>query len=164
MFKLKPEESLLPAALGWIDGLSYEEILSKFADQRSYIQTPKSTRAVKMSHVVDFTDGALAYDAMLVVGALADIVENTFDNDELVTLMRTLQQCLKIGLGRDFERWLFSEGFVDRELCKSIRKAYDAAGIKTEGFDYKILRDNPEVLELVLDEFPEYFSSIQFRS
>lgn len=164
VFKLKPEESLLPAALGWIDGLSYEEILSKFADQRSYIQTPKSTRAVKMSHVVDFTDGALAYDAMLVVGALADIVENTFDNDELVTLMRTLQQCLKIGLGRDFERWLFSEGFVDRELCKSIRKAYDAAGIKTVGFDYKILRDNPEVLELVLDEFPEYFSSIQFRS
>jgi hypothetical protein len=163
VFKIKPQDSLLPAALGWIDGQSYAQLLGKFVAQNSYIETPKSTRAVKMSHVVDFTDGALAYDAMLVVGALADIVENTFNNGDLTIVLRKLQQCLKIGLGSDFEHWLFSEGFVDRELCKAIRLAYNIAGIKTDGFDYRILRDNPEILEQVLSDFPNYFSQIRFR-
>jgi len=164
IFKIKPQNTLLSAALGWIDGKSYAHILGKFVAQNSYIETPKSQRAVKMSHVVDFTDGALAYDAMLVVGALADIVENTFDNADLAILLRKLQQCLKIGLGSDFEHWLYSKGFVDRELCKAVRLAYDAAGIKTEELDYRILRNNPDILEQVLNDFPDYFSQIRFNT
>jgi POLQ-like helicase len=158
--KLKPEVSLLQATLGWINGKSYADLLNEFTSANSFIQTLKSTRAVKMSHVVDFTDSALAYDAMLVTGALADIVENTFNNPVLTELLRKLQQSLKIGLSNDFEKWLFSKGFVDREICKQIRKAYDAAGLRTEGFDYRILRENQEILEQVLEQFPYYFSQI----
>lgn len=161
VFKLKPEESLREVALGWIDGKSYADLLNKFKAEGSLVQTLKGTRTVKMAHVVDFTDSALAYDAMLVVGALADIVENTFDNLELNEVLRALQQSLKIGITNDFEQWLFSRGFVDRELCKSIRVAYDKAGIRTERFDYKILHENQEVLEQVLERFPEYFSQIR---
>lgn len=158
--RIYPENSVLSMANGWIDGKSYRELHSIFLLSKAYSQAPKRKMPIKISTVVDLADGAMAYDSMLIVGALADIVDGSFNNDELAAELRSLQLSLKLGLKSNFEKWLYSEGFTDREICKKIAEVFALNGADLNDVDYQILKKNPDLLQRVLIDFPSYFSEI----
>jgi POLQ-like helicase len=97
---------------------------------------------------------------VLVYGAMADICEGKFQDKELVELLHYLQNALKVGLKSKLGLWLYSKGYVDREVCKSLVQALSNDDIAPENFSKKILSEKKEIIKLKLDSFPGYFSNL----
>ncbi|MBE9550195.1 MAG: DEAD/DEAH box helicase [Proteobacteria bacterium] len=159
MNKIQPQKVLLDFAQKWISGDSYIELQSLLIDKEAHYQAKTQARRIKMDHVIDFANGALSFDSMLYVGALADILEGQGFTDKIVDRVRVLQTRLKLGLSSGLELWLYSKGFVDREVCKTLSSALVKNGVAQEGFSTKILEQNIQVVNDVLLELPSYFSS-----
>lgn len=160
--KIHPEESLLKVAQAWIAGDSYTELLKIFSSHDAFSQAEVNQMKIQMPHVVEFTDGVLGYDGMLIIGALADIIEGNSKNEKIATMLRSLQESLKIGLGSNFEKWIFNKGYADREVSKFIAKSYSMNGISWEVPDYKILERESHILNTSISNFPSYFSAVGF--
>ncbi|MYM88929.1 DEAD/DEAH box helicase [Rugamonas sp. FT82W] len=158
--KLQPVDSMRTCGLAWITGSSYKEILTLFESSGAVVKTEKRSTKVSMLNVVDFTDSGLAYDSMLIVGAIADIVEATFENEELSKKLRTLQASLRIGLGSEFQKLAYARGYADRELCKAIEMHYEEHGGVPNNFDVGFFRRDRPFLSSMLEEFPTYFSKV----
>lgn len=158
--KIQPAESMLQCAIAWIRGESYLDILKLFTLQSAKVKTEKRASKITMLNVVDFTDSALGYDATLIIGALADIVEGSFDNSNLALELRALQTSLKVGLDSDFQKLAYAKGLADRELCKIIEKRYAENDGIPENFDSGFFRRDQVFLSQVLADFPTYFSTV----
>jgi hypothetical protein len=156
--KIKPEEVILEFAKLWISGSSYADLYYYLVQSSAYYQAGSQQRSIKMDHVVDLADGALSFDSMLYVGALADVAEGKGLGDEVLDILRTLQTRLKLGLSNNLETWLYSRGYVDREVCKKLAFALHNAGVDFDVFDFGILDTHKTVVSSIMFEFPTYFS------
>ena len=157
--KIKPKDVILEFAKRWISGSSYADLYDHLVQSGAYYQAGSQQRAIKMDHVVDLADGALSFDSMLYVGAVADVAEGKGLGDDVLELLRSLQTRLKLGLSNSLEMWLYSRGYVDRELCKVLAATLNEAGIDTESFDYTVLTDYHELVIDCISDFPSYFIS-----
>ena len=158
--KIQPTDVMKKCGIAWISGESYKNILKIFVSNMAVIKTEKRSVKVSMLNVVDFTDSGLGYDAMLIVGALADIVEGTFQNEGLALKLRELQSSLRVGLDSEFKKLAYSKGYADRELCKAIEQFYDDNGGVPDNFDPGFFRRDRKFLNDMLNSFPTYFSTI----
>jgi hypothetical protein len=156
--KIKPEGVILEFAKLWISGSSYADLYNYLVQSSAFYQAGSQQRSIKMDHVVDLADGALSFDSMLYVGAIADVAEGKRLNDEVLEFLRSLQTRLKLGLSNSLEVWLYSRGYVDREVCKKLAIALHGEGVDFDGFDYGVLDTYQHVVELCLAGFPTYFS------
>ncbi len=159
ILKIKPEGKLLAIAQKWISGESYVELLRFLNEQNAFYQAKTQRRVIKMDHVMDLTDGALSFDAMLFVGAIADIAEGKGLSDDIVGKLRTLQTRLKLGLSNSLEIWLYSKGYVDREICKLLASSLETKGVPMENFEHTILRTYSQTIEEILTLLPSYFKA-----
>jgi hypothetical protein len=156
--KIQPVDVLLEFAKKWISGFSYVELLNYLLGSEAIYQANTQRRAIKMEHVVDLADSALSFDSMLYVGAIADISEGKGLPEELVECLRELQTRLKLGLSSRLEIWLYSKGYVDREVCKRLALSLIGEGVPAEGFDYNTLDSHSQVVTSALSAFPSYFA------
>jgi POLQ-like helicase len=155
--KLLDEGAGLHIAKQWLAGVSYIDILNE-ANEREYkILAGSQERNIIISHILDICDSALSYDIMLVVGAVADLMES---RDELISQaeqVRILQRSLKLGLSSSVEHWLYSKGLADRAICKNLNEIIvlmgDEAGIGDKFFD-----NHRHYIEPFLAEYPTVFS------
>lgn len=156
--KIKPEDDILEFAKLWISGSSYAYLRDHLVQSGAYYQAGSQQRAIKMDHVVDLAEGALSFDSMLYVGAVADVAEGKGLGDDVLELLRSLQTRLKLGLSNSLEMWLYSQGYVDREVCKSLGSVLNGQGVDFDVFDSDILRTYHHVVSECIGEFPSYFS------
>lgn len=156
--KIKPEHVILEFAKLWISGTSYADLHGHLVQSGVYYQAGSQQRAIKMDHVVDLADGALSFDSMLFVGAIADVAEGKGLGDDVLELLRSLQTRLKLGLSNSLEMWLYSQGYVDREVCKRLGSVLNGQGVDYDVFDSDILRTYHQVVSECIGEFPSYFS------
>ena len=156
--KIKPEEVILEFAKLWISGSSYSDLYDYLAQSSAYYQAGSQQRAIKMDHVVDLADSAFSFDSMLYVGAIADVAEGKGLSNDVLELLRRLQTRLKLGLSNGLEIWLYSRGYVDREVCKKLALSLHNEGVDTEVFDFGILKVHKAVVHSVMADFPSYFS------
>ncbi|QLE98680.1 DEAD/DEAH box helicase [Neptunomonas phycophila] len=156
--KIKPEDDILEFAKLWISGSSYACLRDHLVQSGAYYQAGSQQRAIKMDHVVDLAEGALSFDSMLYVGAVADVAEGKGLGDDVLELLRSLQTRLKLGLSNSLEMWLYSQGYVDREVCKSLGSVLNGQGVDFDVFDSDILRTYHQVVSECIGEFPSYFS------
>lgn len=156
--KIKPEDAILEFAKLWISGSSYADLHGHLVQSGAYYQAGSQKRAIKMDHIVDLADGALSFDSMLYVGAIADVAEGKGLGDDVLELLRSLQTRLKLGLSNRLEMWLYSQGYVDREVCKSLGSVLNGQGVDSDVFDSDILRTYHQVVSECIGEFPSYFS------
>jgi len=157
LLKIMPEEVLLDFAKNWIAGASYIQLLQFLQDRNAYYQAGTQRRLIKMDHVIDLTDSALSFDNMLFMGAIADIAEGKGLTEEAVKRLRILQTRIKLGLSNDLEIWLYTQGYVDREVCKLLSSSLGVAGVPMANFDYKILKKHFQIVEDCLSPLPSYF-------
>lgn len=156
--KVEPENVRLDFVMRWIAGQSYQELLH-FLEQSGVTYHAKSQlRTIKMDHVIDLSDGALSFDSMLVMGAIADIAEGKGMEESVLESIRILQSRLKIGLSSNLEIWLYSKGYVDREVCKIIASSLQSVGVSLDDFDYQVLETHRQAVERCLITLPTYFS------
>ncbi|SBS28927.1 ski2-like helicase [Marinomonas spartinae] len=156
--KIKPEDVILEFAKLWISGTSYADLHGYLVQSGAYYQAGSQQRALKMDHIVDLADGALSFDSMLYVGAIADVAEGKGLGDDVLGLLRSLQTRLKLGLSNSLEMWLYSRGYVDREVCKKLAIALHDAGVDFDVFDFGILDTHQQVVNDCISNFPKYFS------
>jgi hypothetical protein len=161
--KLSPLEIVLESSCLWISGASYSEIFNFMDKSKVRYQAGMQSRKVTMDQIVKYTDNTLGYDAMLIVGALADLCNGKYNNEELEEKLKHLQNSLKLGLSDSFELWLHSKGYVDREICKLLSNAFNDASINIDSFKSNILEKNSELVSKVMCEMPTYFSQIQVK-
>lgn len=156
--KIKPDNVILDFARLWISGSSYTDLHGHLEQSGAYYQAGSQQRTIKMEHVVDLADGALSFDSMLYVGAIADVVEGKGLGDDVLELLRSLQTRLKLGLSNSLEMWLYAQGYIDREVCKSLGSVLNSQGVDSDLFDYDILKTNHKIVSECISKFPSYFS------
>ncbi len=156
--KIRPAEVILEFAKYWIAGGSYVDLYGLLGQSGAYYQAGTQQRAIKMDHVIDLADGALSFDSMLYIGAIADVAEGKGLGDNVLEFLRALQTRLKLGLSNNLEMWLYSRGYVDREVCKKLALALHSEGVDFETFDYRILDTHRQIVNSCMSDFPTYFS------
>lgn len=156
--KIKPTDVLLGFAKNWISGFSYGDLHTYLIDSNAVYQAGTQQRSIVMDHVIDIADGALSFDSMLIVGAIVDIAEGRGLEDNILNLLRVLQNRLKLGLSSNLEIWLYSRGYVDREVCKVIALSLQEIGVPLDGFDYRVLDTHRDLIFNSLLTLPTYFS------
>lgn len=161
--KIRPSEVLIDFSCAWIRGVNYHNLLILLSNKEAYLKANTKERAITMDNVIELADSAIGYGAMLITGALADIIEGKSQNKELADSVRFIQSRLKVGLSSQLEIWLFSKGFVDREVCKLISDKLIVVGVDPNNFSHKILDDYKCQLAEVLSSLPTYFSYINLH-
>jgi len=156
--KIKSADIILDFAKQWIAGASYNELYHLLTQSNAYYQAGTQRRAIKMDHVVDLADSALSFDSMLYIGAIADIAEGKGLSDHTIELLRTLQTRLKLGLSSPLELWLYSRGYVDREVCKKLASSLHDIGVDLGAFDFGILETYQQTVDICISSFPSYFN------
>ncbi|MFQ6346617.1 DEAD/DEAH box helicase [Pseudomonas sp. R11F] len=158
---LYPQEQAVNIATRWCSEKSYSEILA-YAKLNNFSIKAKSTYySITQEHIVDFCS-ALSYDGMLIVGAVGDIVEGKALNETLLNHARLLQSQLKLGLSDEFKIWIHGQGFPDREVCKLISQQLESVRENKNIIDYKVLKNNKQVLKEALSRLPSAFSLPKF--
>ncbi|MCU7216347.1 DEAD/DEAH box helicase [Pseudomonas sp. VE 196-7] len=156
-----PQEEAVKIAAQWCNEISYAEILA-YAKSNSFSFRAKNTYySITQEHIVDFCS-SLSYDGMLIVGAVGDIVEGKAMSETLLNHARLLQNQLKFGLSDEFKIWLHGQGFPDREVCKFVSQKLESVRENKNIIDYKILKNNKEVLKDALSMLPSAFLAPSF--
>ena len=153
-------DAVLEASIFWLSGQSYSEIFTFMKKKKIKLQAATRRMNLNMDHIVDFTGGTLSYDSVLIVGALADISEGKYSDDELTESLHNLQSALKVGLSRKLDLWFHSKGFVDREICKLLTDHLVKSGVDCENFNNNILKKHNDLISEVTSTMPSYFSNI----
>lgn len=161
--KLVGENADIFIAKQWINGQSYIDILKK-ANKRGYKFTAGTQeRFLNIDNILDICDGALGYDVMLVIGAIADLMENLQNLVEQSEIVRSLQRSMKLGLSTNVEHWLYSKGLADRMLCSHIDNLIVYNGDENnigDGF----FEHARAYIEPALDHFPSIFKKTVYPS
>lgn len=159
---ITPQESAVNIASQWCSEKSYAEIFTYAKANKLSVKAQSLNHKITQEHIVDFCS-ALSYDGMLIVGAIGDIVEGKSMNETILSHARQLQNQLKLGLSDDFNTWIYSQGFADREVCKYINHQFESVRDNKNIIDYKILKNNKQLLNDALSKLPSVFSLPQFN-
>jgi hypothetical protein len=161
--KLLDDGAGLHIAKQWLAGVSYIDILDE-ANEREYkILAGSQERNITISNVLDICDSALSYNIMLVVGAVADLMESREELTSQAEQVRMLQRSLKLGLSSNAEHWFYSKGLADRAICKHLSDT-----VMTRGDEARIgdgfFENNKHYIEPFLAEYPTvFFDSVYSR-
>lgn len=159
---IRPTNQAVEITKRWCSGESYHSLLNYAKTNSIKIQAKTKTLAITQEHIVDFCS-ALSYDGMLLVGSVADIVEGKSINESILENSRSLQNQLKLGLSDDFQIWLYSQGYADREVCKYISDKFNKEFIDNNIIDFQVLKNNQQLLSKTLSDLPAVFSEIRVR-
>ncbi|MCO7535191.1 DEAD/DEAH box helicase [Pseudomonas sp. s4] len=158
MSRIEPREARFTIADMWVRGDSYDDIYKKMVKMGAVIRAGSMLRKVTQEAVVDFT-AMLAFDGMSVIGASADILEETTENETAYNLVRRLQESLRLGLKSDFEVWLYGKGYTDREVCKVLNDSLK--DVRKENIvNLNILSENIDLVREALKDLPSAYSQI----
>lgn len=160
MQKVQTDDMLQEIAVEWIEGNSYKELLVTAKRLGMKIQAKSKQFNVTMEHIVELTDNGFGYNAMLVIGALADVMEGNHIDVELVDAVRRLQSRMRYGVSSSLELWLFQKGYVDREICKLLAAYLTKQGVDPENFDFGVLDSYREELNPIVQQLPSYFHGL----
>lgn len=162
IMNIQPPELVVELSKLWMAGNSYHELLAHAKRSGGSCQAKTKILHITLDHIMDLT-ASLAYDGMLIVGGVADILEGRGFDEDRVSLVRSLQNMLKLGMSSEFQMWLYSKGFTDREVCRVLQKKIEDAGINTDILDFNILKNNHELVSEVLSALPTVFSDVLIK-
>ncbi|CAM4160439.1 DEAD/DEAH box helicase [Bacillus paranthracis] len=114
--KCEKPEILREVALAWIYGLPYFKLLDILKENDIRIKTKKQRRKYRIDHIVELCDNAFSYEGMLLIGAVAEIVESLIAdrNLYLVDNLKKLQKRIKYGVPTPLSILFYELGFADR--------------------------------------------------
>ena len=155
--KLIGENASLLVAKQWCSGISYNEILLQANRDDFKFRAGSQQRKIKIENITDICDGALGYQAMLIVGACADLIESIFGNQSLSDSVRQLQLSLRIGLTDNIAKELYAIGLADRAIASIISDSITKSGVEVNEYGKKLVTTYRQVIEPELHKFPSVF-------
>lgn len=155
--KLNKRSAPLKIALEWIKGTPYWNILDFLESENCHIKAGSTKRYPTVQHVVDMTEGSIAFDGMLILGAVIELVlaRDGMEDTLIPDALRHLQKSIKYGLPNQEEIKLYEMGFPDRRVAKDIASIF----IQRES---KVLKrffiEYSTEIEDILINYPSYFT------
>jgi POLQ-like helicase len=157
--RMNPATVLPEIAQQWIRGESFEAMFGTMNKGDARIGFGSRPRKPKIDNAVDVGENAAGYDAMLVVGAVAELYElSNPDNSNQIELLKLLQKQIKYGLPTVTSILLCEIGFADRVVAQRLAEVVGGAATRRKLLS-RIRSSGPE-LRSALDEFPAYFTSV----
>ncbi|MFJ7556368.1 DEAD/DEAH box helicase [Bacillus thuringiensis] len=159
--KCNKPEVLINVAEQWIQGITFGDLYKYITDNDMRLVSKVQQRQLKIEHVIDICEQAIAYEGTLILGAIIEIIEFIYKEkyEELKDNLRKLQKRMKYGLFSAKAVIIYELGFADRvvtiELCSIMKgnNSFKRALIK------EFVHFEDEV-RLVLSKYPSYFTRI----
>jgi hypothetical protein len=137
----------------WMRGSPFSAIFDLMRERG--IRLGGNRRRPLVEDAVALCEGALGYEAAMIVATLADLAEG---QDDLSQALSSLQRRMKAGLPSEAACGFFEAGFADRVVAQSLAATFPNAGDRHSA--RAIVREAPARARSVLNEFPAYFMSI----
>lgn len=156
--KLDNPDVLPEIAQEWIQGNSFHRILVTIEKRETKLIWGKTRRNVNVDQVVDLCENGLAYDGMLLIGAVTEFagligVENT---EKLVMRLQKFQKQLRYGLPDRAAIALYELGFSDRDIALNLAATLSLTN-ESRNQVVKTLKSNSEVAQSIMQKYPAYF-------
>lgn len=156
----KPEV-LLDIAKAWIEGAPFYSLFEMLlaVDAKMIAKTQK--RQYRIENAVDICENGLAYDGMLVLGAISELLQLiAIENREnLVNSLSSLQKRMKYGLPTPMSVLIYELGFSDRVVALDLSVVFEDLQPDKE-IVFHSLKAREEQVFQVLDKYPFYFSEV----
>ena len=149
-------EDLIIAKL-WCSGNPYHDILKQLMRDGAKFKAGNQERELTLENVIDICDRSLGYDAMLVVGACADLLENIYGESDVAESIRQLQVSLKVGLKDELSIWLYSHGLSDRVIAEDVANSIKSSEQVPEFPDESLFDKYHLIISQKLSRYPTAF-------
>ncbi len=172
--KCSPAKSRFLLVSGWISGNSFELIHRELLAAATFMRAGQQQRELKIQTVVEMCEGGLAYDGMLLLGAVSEILETwpateggqgdwgggaiSFRDTTIPDMIRSLQKKIKYGLTSKAAIEFYELGFSDRVLAQDLADDYGSEFANTTIPEYVVAAS--ESIRSKLESYPDYFSSV----
>jgi POLQ-like helicase len=148
-----PADAFFRVAGRWIDGASYEELIAiGAAATRSW---GSGKRKITKSAVMSFIDGALAYEGVLVVGAVRILLDKLGAEEDVLRALDVFQKRLKYGLPDLLSVSTYEAGYSDRVVSLSIASVLREKGYPSATFNRALV--NAANIREATKSYPSYF-------
>ena len=147
--------------ISWLEGLPFLELLRLLTISRTKLIAGTQLREYKIEHVVDICENGFAYEGILLLGALIELVPSLpiRDVDSLVRTLQYLQKKLKYGLPNQMQIILYELGFADRVVAIDLSSLLPENTLDKE-FAILSLKAKREEVFAKLNLYPSYFSEV----
>jgi hypothetical protein len=148
----KNEEALKSAAIAWLSGDSFADIMSFFSSVRF------GTRNATIDHIVEVCENGFGYQGSMIIGACLDLLDGT-DLSDLATRqrLRHFQKALKYGLPTERAIIAYEIGMSERSLAIELSKFIPDIPSRTNII--KSFKKRSHDVNKIVDSYPSYFSS-----
>jgi len=157
---IQPSQLVIDLAKLWMKGESYYKLLEHAKKQNGYCQAKSVPLTITLDHIMDLT-ASLSFEGMLIVGALADILEGRDLAENCANLARALQNRMKMGLSSELEMLIYNHGYMDREICKILSSRLNASIKPMPILDIELFKAHADLISETVAVFPSVFSKIK---
>lgn len=158
-----PDEALKKLALGWLAGDSFAALLQRLDTLGAYYPYGANQRKFDLDVVVDLCEQTFGFEFSLLLAAVKEsfIALSAEQAGEVFRgYADLLQKRLKYGLPNQSCIAYFEAGFSERVISQCLAEEM-TQGDAQNSFDARsMIRENPEKLEKVLQDYPSYFSDV----
>jgi len=156
--KLNFPDSLLDLAALWMQGLPYHELLTFLIERDVKLIWGTQFRNLKIEHIVNICDGGFAYDGALLLGAIAEYIEQLdFETkDEVVERLHLLLKMFKYGLSNQGSISLYELGLPDRVIVQDLAEALNLT-IEQKPEVKLALTQRLDLVQELISKYPSYF-------
>ncbi len=158
----KPE-ILKPLVSSWLSGNSYCEIYKIITESDAKKGLGLKPRKYKIEDVVDMFEMGIAYDGILLIGAVVEFIQfiDNDDKDIIVGKMQLFQKKLKYGLPSDLSIIVYELGFVDRVIAQELAKNLSCSAYRKDVIN--ALKSNAAFFESLIEKYPTYYHVVLDR-
>jgi hypothetical protein len=161
--KCRPAESLKKLAHGWINDTPYYELFDLLSGDNCKIGNGTKPYKISIEHIIEICENGFAYDGMLTVGSIVEIVKILRPaNKALLKNLTILQKRLKYGLKEMQSLQLYEWGFCDRIIASNLGRIM---GVPNNGeflTNNDLKKKKSEILNEITN-YPSYYENIMKR-
>ncbi|MEW6064592.1 DEAD/DEAH box helicase [Desulforamulus profundi] len=154
-------EVLINIASSWINGEPYYKLYEIIKDSGARLISKTRLRHFDLENVIDICDNALAYGGTLVLGAIVELVELIYpeNNDNIISNLQELQKRLKYGLPYTSAIMFYELGFADRIIAMDLSLTVDVSPSPKNVIIRKV-KQNVQAVRELLRKYPSYFNMV----
>ena len=154
-------ESMKAMANSWVEGKSFQILFQELEDFGAKRIAGSELWGYKIEHTVDICENGFAYEGILVLGALIELIPiySIEGADILIEKLKYLQKRLKYGLPNETAIIFYELGFADRVVAIDLSSTFDEV-ISNKELAIQALKVRSEEVLAKLKIYPAYFSEV----
>lgn len=151
-------ESMKNLALGWLYSVHFYELYQTLIESGTKLIAGTQLRSYKIDHIVDICENGFAYEGILLLGALTELVLSTQISgaENIASTIQLLQKQLKYGLTNQVAVTLYELGFADRAVSMELSTLFEEVQSDKNSV-IRALKSLREPVFEILNQYPSYF-------